>query len=69
MKLSSCFESFYMQLLKIYVKLHKEVLLYSAKIFFFFLLQHPVAYGSSWARDQIQATAATYTTAVAVQDS
>ena len=36
--------------------------------FFFFLIAAPEAYGSSQARDWIQATAATYTPAVAMWD-
>ena len=36
--------------------------------FFFFLMAALVAYGSSWARDWIQAIVATYTTAAAMPD-
>ena len=35
---------------------------------FFFLMAAPLAYGSSQARDSIQAAAATYTTAMATRD-
>ena len=37
--------------------------------FFFFLMIAPAAYGSSQARDQIQATDATYAIAVAMPDN
>ena len=37
-------------------------------LFHFFLLATPTACGSSWARDQIRAAAATYATAAAMQD-
>ena len=35
---------------------------------FFFFLAAPMAYGSPWAMDQIQAPPMTYATAVAMQD-
>ena len=37
-------------------------------LFKFYFLVAPVAYGSSWARDQNQATDATYVTAVGTPD-
>ena len=48
---------------------HANVSICTGSCFFFFLfLATPMVYGSSQARDRIQATALTYTTAAATPD-